>query len=226
MTDHQARARELLATYEHTHPISFPRTKLWHCINDLATELRAALDENLALRAEVERLKKPSAIDKKGWRSLDTAPQNTPVLVRYHPWKNEMNLATTQVAWFFDGEWRPYAETTGIAYADAWLPLDEYASSAFTGRITGRNRADIPSDAGVPPRDECMDESGFGAGASWPSEERIQIIGQNGNDGLAYEHAILHGSAFAANGCIVPPEELYLPDAKRVLGGDAQDGSE
>ena len=68
--------------------------------------------------------------------------------------------------------------------------LSDMSANAFTGRRTARNRPEIPTDAGVPSRDEVMDESGYGAGASWPDESRIDTIATNGPTGLHYPEAM------------------------------------
>lgn len=252
---------------------------------DLATELRALADENLALRAEVERLKVPKLLDDTSLRAkiggigneihnLGCSHQGNDEIARVtadlagrlwglakqcsaepasaftgritgrnradipsdagvpprEPYSKEwcMNMANKSLAAETDSRCN-YLMTAGHICNKCGRVHDGGGAfaSAFTGRITGRNRADIPTDAGVPSRDQW---AGYGEGWSvgaWPDEQRIDTIAANGPTGAHYEHAILHGSAFVANGRIVPPEELYLSGTDGAgLRGDAQDGSE
>ena len=48
-------------------------------------------------------------------------------------------------------------------------------NTAWSGRKTGRNREEIPTNAGVP--------------VIWPDDARIDVIGQNGNEGEHYEES-------------------------------------
>lgn len=123
---------------------------------DLANELRAALDENLALRADVERLKAPKLLDDTSLRAkIGGIGNEIHNLGCSHQGNDEIARVTADLA------------------GRLWCLAKQCSAdpaSAFTGRITGRNRADIPSDAGVPPR--CLDESGFDSGISFPEPMR------------------------------------------------------
>jgi hypothetical protein len=57
------------------------------------------------------------------WFPLDSAPHEAPVLVQFHAFDNPSAKVMQQVAWFFEGAWREYPRTEGLAYADCWAPL-------------------------------------------------------------------------------------------------------
>ena len=100
--------------------------------------------------------------------------------------------------------YRQVSESTDIC-GNLTVVAVERPISAFTGRQTGRNRPDIPSDAGVPPREQ---DAGYGEGWSveplgtfarradaergiaWPDEQRIDTIAANGPTGLHYPAAM------------------------------------
>jgi hypothetical protein len=64
------------------------------------------------------------------WRPIETAPRGVPVLVQFHAYNNKANGLMQQVAWFFEGEWRPYPDTEGTAHADRWKPLPHLSQVA------------------------------------------------------------------------------------------------
>lgn len=80
------------------------------------------------------------------------------------------------------GESRHETALRYITHAET--PRPDAAAAAFTGRRTGRNDPSIPTDAGVPPR---FSQDASGAIVESFALERIDIIGQNGNDGLHYQ---------------------------------------
>lgn len=58
-----------------------------------------------------------------GWLDLKSAPSNLPVLVQFRAFNDPKRELMEQVAWHYDGAWRPYPLVNDVAYADRWKPL-------------------------------------------------------------------------------------------------------
>tara|TARA_R100001086_G_C11814525_1_gene252489 strand:- start:7 stop:450 length:444 start_codon:yes stop_codon:yes gene_type:complete len=60
------------------------------------------------------------------WRDLATAPRDgTIIAVRFYPWDEASSQPSYQVAHWLRGEFRTPLQIDSIAYADAWVPVDE-----------------------------------------------------------------------------------------------------
>lgn len=146
---------ELGLFFAGTHDALTQQAEAIAALPGLATELRAALDRNTTLRiALADAIRRPIGVVPESAQGLLTAA--------------ELDEAEAR---------RP---RDGIdVLRERRGKINEAMQSAFTGRQTGRNRADIPTNEGVPLREaevrerfeqECggtiYDESGYGSGAS------------------------------------------------------------